>query len=222
MFVQNPIALLLAALLSMKTKGSAIYRTFLFAPATLSLVVVAFIWKLLLNPIWGISKDVLGLFGLEALAKPWLGLESTALPALALISAWQYLGIPIILYYASLISIPDELLDAACVDGASNWHTFWLIKFPLILPMVGIVSLMTFIGNFNAFDVIYAVKGAFAGPNYATDTMMTFFFRTFFGFETYPRNPQLGSAIAGLMFIILLFGVLVYFFWRRRVETYEF
>lgn len=221
MFVQNPIALLLAALLAARTRGGMLYRTLLFAPATLSLVIVAFIWELLLNPIWGIAKDILRLAGLGALAKPWLGLESTALPTLALISAWQYVGVPMMLYYASLIAIPHEQIEAAYVDGATDWQTFWRIKLPLILPMVGIVSLMTYIYNFNAFDVIYAVKGPFAGPNYATDTMMTFFFRTFFGFETYPRNLTMGATIAGTMFVLLLAGVFLYFVWRRRVETYE-
>ncbi len=71
-----------------------------------------------------------------------------------------------ILFYTSLIAIPDELIEAARVDGASGWQTFWNIKFPLILPTVGVVSILTFVGNFNAFDLIYTMKGALAGPTF--------------------------------------------------------
>lgn len=223
MLIQNPLALGLAALVSTRIRGSSIYRTLIFAPSVLSLVIVAFIWQLLLSPLWGIVKDLLAAVGLGELYQPWLGLENASLIVLALISSWQYLGVPLMLYYAALISIPDELIEAARVDGATGRYIFWRIKFPLILPMVGIVSLMTYIFNFNAFDVVYAIKGPLAGPNYASDTMMTFFYRTFFGFEFQPPNPTMGAAIAGSMFIILMAGVLIYiFFWQRRVETYEF
>ncbi|MCC7163088.1 MAG: sugar ABC transporter permease [Anaerolineae bacterium] len=222
MLVQNPIALMLAALLASMGKSGGIYRTLIFAPTVLSLVITAFLWSLLLSPLWGLPKTLLTPIGMGSLARPWLGLESTALPTLALISAWQFIGVPIILYYAALIAIPNDLVEAAYVDGATGWDVFWLIKFPLILPVVGIIALMTFIFNFNAFDVIYAVKGALAGPNFATDTMMTFFYRTFFGYELQKPNPTMGAAIAGSSFAILMLGVLIYIFvWQRRAKTYE-
>jgi raffinose/stachyose/melibiose transport system permease protein len=221
MLIQNPIALLLAALLATKVKGGAIYRTLLYTPTTLSLVIVAFVWQLLLNPMWGITKNILSAIGLGTYFRPWLGLENTALIALALISSWQYIGVPILLYYASLIGIPKDLLDAARVDGASNFKIFWKVKFPLIMPIVGIVSLMTYVFNFNAFDIIYALKGPLAGPNFSTDTMMTFFFRTYFGHEFQQSNPIMGTTIAGTMFLLLMIGVLIYFFWQRRIENYE-
>ena len=221
MFIQNPLALMIAAILSNKVRGNLFYRTIFFAPATLSLVVVTFIWKMLLNPLWGIIEPVFNFIGLPQLNLPYLGLESTALITLALISSWQYIGIPISLYFASLVTIPDELIEAGEIDGASKMKIFWKIKFPLVLPMVGIVSLMTFIANFSAFDVIYAAKGGFAGPNFSTDTMMTLFFRTFFGYQTYPRNPYMGAAIAGTTMVVLLVSVLVYFGWRKHQEIYE-
>src|SRR5205814_2097242 len=84
-----------------------------------------------------------------------------------------------LIFFAALISIPEELSEAARMDGASPWAIFWRIKFPVLLPTVGIVSILTFVGNFNAFDLIYTVKGALAGPNFATDIMGTLFYRTF-------------------------------------------
>ena len=100
------------------------------------------------------------------------------------------------LYFATLISIPNDLFEAAYVDGATDWQIFWRIKLPLLMPMIGIVSLLTYIGNFNAFDVIFALKGADAGPNYASDTMMTFFYRTFFGSGFQKADPHMGAAVA--------------------------
>ena len=222
-FVQNPIGLLLASLLTAATlRFRGAFRTIYFLPTLLSFVIVGFIWQLILSPIWGVAKGFLDVLGLSFLFQPWLGKPETALTALGLISVWQFVGIPMLLFYAALISIPEELVEAARVDGASSWVAFWRIKFPLILPTVGIVSILTFVGNFNAFDLIYTTQGALAGPSFATDIFGTFFYRTFFGFQLQLGNPTMGATIATMMFLIILSGVLVYlFFWQRRITTYE-
>lgn len=223
MLVQNPIGLLLAALLTSKiTRFKAFFRTAIFLPTMLSFVLVGFIWgNIMLSPLWGIVNDAFKLVGLESLIQPWLGVPETALTTLSLISVWQFIGIPMLLFSAALINIPEELLEAARVDGATAWGVFWRIKFPLILPTVGIVTILTFVGNFNAFDLIYTVQGALAGPSFATDIMGTFFYRTFFGFQLQAGNPAIGAAIAGIMFLIILAGVLIYlvFVQRRLLRT---
>lgn len=222
MVVQNSIALLLAAILASGIKGSSLYRTVLFMPTVLSVVIIGFIWQLILNPLWGVSESILQAVSLGDLFKPWLGLPETALITVSLISVWQFVGIPMILFFAALISIPEELMEAALVDGASGWQTFWRIKFPLILPAIGIVAILTFVGNFNAFDLIYTMKGANAGPDFATDIMGTFFYRTFFGQQLQLGNPTMGATVAAMMFLIILTGVLIYIFlWQRRIQTVE-
>lgn len=223
MFVQNPIGLLLAALLSSQIIfGRAFFRTLIFTPTVLSIVLVGFIWRLILSPLWGISRDILGLVGLEHLNQPWLGLEDTALITLSLVSVWQWVGIPMLLFLAALVAIPDELVEAARVDGATAWSVFWRIKFPLILPTVGIVGVLTFVSNFNAFDLIYTTQRALAGPNFATDILGTFFFRTFFGVQLQLGDHYMGAAIAGVMFLIIFTGVLLYYFgYQRRLQRNE-
>lgn len=222
MVVQNSIGLLLAALLASGLRGSSIYRTVLFMPTVLSVVIIGFIWQLILNPLWGVSESILQAVGLESLFKPWLGLPGTALITVSLISVWQFVGIPMILFFAALIGIPEELMESARVDGASGWQTFWRIKFPLILPTVGIVAILTFVGNFNAFDLIYTMKGANAGPDFATDIMGTLFYRTFFGQQLQLGNPTMGATVAAMMFLIILTGVLIYMFlFQRRIQTVE-
>jgi len=223
MVVQNSIGLLLAALLTARrVRGVGFFRTIYFMPTMLSVVIVGFIWQLILSPLWGVAEGILRLVGLQHLFQPWLGLEGPALIALSLISVWQFIGIPMMLFYATLIAIPDELIEAATVDGASGWHIFWRVKFPLILPTVGVVAILTYVGNFNAFDLIYTTQGALAGPNFSTDIMGTFFYRTFFGQQLQLGNPTMGATVAAVMFLIILAGVLVYLFgYQRRIQTYE-
>jgi len=223
MLVQNSIGLLLAALLTSRlVRGAGLFRTIFFLPTMLSVVIVGFVWQLILSPLWGVAEGILDLVGLVQLFRPWLGLENSALIALAFISVWQFIGIPMMLFYAALIGIPEELVEAALVDGASKWQIFWRIKFPLILPAVGIVAILTYVGNFNAFDLIYTTQGALAGPNFSTDIMGTLFYRTFFGQQLQLGNPTLGAAVATVMFLIILIGVMFYMFvYQRRIQSYE-
>jgi raffinose/stachyose/melibiose transport system permease protein len=224
MVVQNPIGIALAAILSSpRLRFAALYRSAIFVPTILSFVIVGFAWKLILSPIWGIAPEMLDAVGLKFLFQPWLGQESTALTTLALVSVWQFVGIPMMLIYAALLAIPEEILEAGECDGITGWAAFWKIKLPLILPSIGIISILTFVGNFNAFDLIYAAQGALAGPNFATDILGTFLYRTFFGFQLQLGNPHMGAAIASAMFLIILAGVSLYLFViQRRLRHYQF
>lgn len=224
MLVQNPIGIALAAILSTpRLRMAAFYRTAIFIPTILSFVIVGFVWKLILSPIWGIAPGMLDAVGLKSLFAPWLGREEYALTTLALVSVWQFVGIPMMLIYAALLSIPDEVIEAAEMDGITGWSQFWKIKLPLILPSIGIISILTFVGNFNAFDLIYVAQGALAGPDFSTDILGTFLYRTFFGFQLQLGDPYMGSAIAGAMFGIILIGVCIYLFGiQTRLRRYQF
>ena len=223
MCVQNPIGILLAGLLSSKRlRFRAFYRTAIFVPTILSFVIVGFIWQLILSPLWGIAPYLLSLVGLQSLFAPWLGEQQYALTALALVSVWQFIGIPMLLIYAALLAIPDEILEAAECDGLSGMAQFWKIKLPLILPTIGLVSILTFVGNFNAFDLVYVMQGALAGPNFSTDILGTLLYRTFFGFQLQQGDPYMGAAVATVMFLIILSGVGLYLFTvQRRLLRYK-
>jgi raffinose/stachyose/melibiose transport system permease protein len=223
MLVQNPIGLLLAVILTTRVlRGRAIYRALIFAPTVLSVVIVGFIWKLILSPLWGVASGALDAVGLGDIYGPWLGLQGPALIVVSLMSVWQYVGIPMLLFSAALLSIPDEVIEAARVDGAGPFRIFSRIQLPLIAPTIGIVAVLTFVGNFNAFDLVYSVQGGMAGPEFSTDLMGTLFYRTFFGFQLQLGSPTLGATVAGMMFLIILFGVCLYLFaWQRRLVTYQ-
>ena len=224
MLVQNPIGILLAALLSnprLRLRG--FYRTVFFIPTILSFVIVGFVWKLILSPTWGVAQGMLKTVGLGGLFQPWLGKEEYALTTLSLISVWQFVGIPMMLIYAALLSIPDEVIEAAECDGITGWSQFWKIQLPLVLPAIGIVSILTFVGNFNAFDLVYVAQGAQAGPNFSTDLLGTLLYRTFFGYQLQLGDRAMGSAIAAVMFLIILTGVCIYLFLvQTRLRRYQF
>jgi raffinose/stachyose/melibiose transport system permease protein len=224
MAVQNPVGIALAALLSLPKLGlRATYRTLIFLPTMLSVVIVGFTWNLILSPLWGVTEGAMKLVGLGAYFAPWLGLPKTALLVLSLMSVWQFIGIPMMLIYAALLNIPEELIDAARVDGLGHFRIFTHIKLPLILPTIGVVSILTFVGNFNAFDLIYSVKGALPGPNFASDILGTFFYRSYFGNALQVGDPTMGATVASVMFFLILGGVCIYLFLvQRRINRYAF
>ena len=223
MIVQNSLGLFFANLLSSDFKGRNLYRTIIFAPATLSVLVTGFLWTLILNPQWGAVNKTLIAVGLKQFALPWLGRENLALPIISLTSVWQWVGMPTVMFLAGLMGISDELLEAARIDGASEWDIFWKIKFPLLKPVIGIVGILTFVDNFNAFDVIYAMAGAKGEPSYSTDLLATLFYRTGIAGE-HPvgiPNMGMGAAIATITFLILMVGVLCWLYISRRQSADE-
>ncbi len=223
LLVQNPVALVLAALLSrQRLRFRAAYRAIIFLPVLLSQVIVGFIWQLILNPLWGISQRLLGLVGLAGLYRPWLGLEDSALVTLSLISVWQWVGLPMILFYTAMLAVPEELVEAAKLDGAGEVRIFLRVKLPLIMPTVGLVTLLTFIGNFNAFDLVYVTQGLLGGPDYTTDLLGVLFYRTFFGQQLQLGSPTMGATVASVILGIILLGAVAYrLVWQRRVTAYE-
>ncbi len=220
MSVQNTLGLLFAVLLTNKIRAFNFFRTVIFLPATLSVLVIGFLWKLILNPQWGAIPQVLTKVGLASWVHPWLGDPRYALIVISLVSCWQWVGLPTMMYLAALFSIPEELVEASKVDGASAWQSFWHIKFPLLAPIIGIVSVLTFIGNFSAFDIVYAMASARGDPAGSTDIMGSMFYRTGIGGEVLSGHMDagMGAAIAVVIFMVLLVGVVAWLYFSRKQE----
>lgn len=221
--VHLTIALLLALLLTSRNLlGRSVWRVLIFAPTVLSVVIVGFIWQLILSPLWGVAPEILGVFGLEDFFEPWLGREGSALLVLSLMSAWQWMGIPVLLFSAALLGIPEDLMDAAQTDGAGRLRVFLSIQLPMILPTVGMITLLTFIGSMKTFDLIYTVEGPQAGPNFSTEMIGTLFYRTFFGGFADTPNLEMGSTIGTTTLFLMAVVVAGYFaLAQRRLQRYE-
>ncbi|NCB30610.1 MAG: sugar ABC transporter permease [Clostridia bacterium] len=219
MLVQNVLGILFAVLLTNShMRGRKLYQTIIFVPTTFAVLVTGYLWKLLLNPVW--SKPFLASLGLQALAKPWLGTESTALIFVALVSCWQWIGIPTMMFVAALRNISEDIYEAADIDGASGWQVFWHIKMPLLKPVIGMITILTFVNNFNAFDIVYAMENANGAPGYATDLIGTLFYRLGIAGQ-HPigiPDPGMGATVATLMFIML---AAVSFLILRKTQTKE-
>jgi raffinose/stachyose/melibiose transport system permease protein len=210
--VELPIGLLMAALLTSGSlrRARGVYRTLLFIPATLSVVIVGFLWRLIINPLWGLVSF------------PLLGDAKTALPTISLMSVWEYVGIPMLFLYTALLAIPHDVIEASRIDGARAWTLFWRIKFPLIAPQFALIVILTYIWTFNGFDIVYALNGSAPGPNYSTDILGTLFYRTFFGSSGQVADLDLGATIASVIFLIILVTTAAYFVvLQRRIRSYQ-
>ena len=209
MLLQNVLGMLFAVLLTNRTmRGSGVYQAIIFLPCTIAILVTGYLFKLMLNPIW--AGPVIKNIGLGFLVRPWLGDPATALHVVSLVSCWQWLGIPTMMFAAGLQGISDDLIEASSIEGASTWDQFWRIKLPLIMPVVGMIAILTFVSNFNAFDAVYAMTSPNGAPDYATDLIGTLFYR--YGVAgQHPigiPEPGVGAAISTTVFAMLLVGVI--------------
>lgn len=196
------------------------YQGLYFLPLTIPPVVVAYLWSIYLEPGYGTIPTILTGLHLSALNQPFLGSETLALPTLAVISAWAGLGFPILVFVAALIGVPDDLVDAARIDGARRLRTFLSVIFPVIRPTFFTVMTLNFVGAFGAFDLVYIMEGTQAGPNYSTDVLGTLFYRTAFGgFGTTAQGMGLATAMAVVGFIIVMAVSIVFVCVQRRLQV---
>lgn len=208
MLVQNVLGILFAVVLTNRTmRGRQFYQTIIFIPCTIAVLVTGYLFKLMLNPIWG--GAALKKMGLGFLSRTWLGDPKTALSCVSLVSVWQWVGIPTMMFVAGLQGISDDLIEAASIEGANSWQQFIRIKLPLIMPVIGMIAILTFVSNFNAFDAVYSMETPDGAPNYSTDLIGTLFYR--YGIAgQHPvgiPEPGVGAAISTTVFFILLCGV---------------
>lgn len=217
MLIQNTLGLMFAVFLHRPRFGKRFFRTIFTLPYLISPIVVGYLWSLMLNSLFGPINTTLRNMGLGALARPWLGDPATALPAVILVNAWMWVGFPMLLFGAGLAGIEDDLREAARIDGASNWQIFWWVERPLLTPVIGIVTVLTFIGNFNVFGIVWALTGVDGSPGGATDVLGLVFFRTAFrgGADAF----GLASALAVLMFGFIFTISVGVQSWFRRLES---
>jgi raffinose/stachyose/melibiose transport system permease protein len=215
--IQNCFGLVFATMLTNRMmKGRVFYQTVIFIPVTFAVLVTGYLWKLLLNPIW--SGPALEKLHLGFLVRPWLGDSKTALLCVSLVSCWQWIGIPTMMFVAALRNISDDFIEASLIEGAAPLQIFWRIKLPLVLPVVGMIAILTFVSNFNAFDVVFAMENVNGAPNYSTDLMGTLFYRVGIAGQ-HPigiPDPGMGTAIATITFFVLCLGVILVLRLTRR------
>jgi raffinose/stachyose/melibiose transport system permease protein len=204
LLVQGPIAIGIALLLNRALRGRGALRLFIFVPYVLAEVIAGLSWKLLLQPN-GAVNAMLEAVGLGALTRNWLADPSIALWTIFFILTWKYIGFAILLFLAGLQGVPDELSEAAQLDGASWWQIQRYITIPLLAPTIRIWAFLSIIGSLQVFDMVW-VTVAPTVRGMATETMATYMVQQ----GQFAGQPGYGSAIAVILFVISLVVALVY------------
>ncbi len=203
-FVQVPLALLLAIVISKGIKGEGFFRSAYFIPVIISTTVIGQLWMKIYHPNNGLLNMLLEKVGLESWARPWLADPKFALGAAFFVLIWQYVGYHMLLLYSGVKAIPPTLYEAAQIDGANNTQIATKITIPLIMPMIKVCATFALIGSLKTFDLIYVLtKG---GPIHATEVPTTLMFSSFFLQSRY----GVGSAMAVFVLIeCLVFTIML-------------
>lgn len=203
MLIQLPVALMIALVLNRKFRFRSMVRVIIFAPYVLAEVIAAVMFALLLQPN-GAVNTFMERIGLGDYTQLWLADLDIVMWTVFGVVTWKYIGLAIILFLAGLAGVPDDLQEAAAIDGASWWQVQRRISIPLILPTIRIWVFLSLIGSIQLFDMVWVLTGG--GPAGASQTIATYMFQ--YGFQR--SQFGFGSAIAVILFVISLIAGLIY------------
>ncbi|HEX2856236.1 MAG TPA: sugar ABC transporter permease [Propionibacteriaceae bacterium] len=213
--MQGPLAVAFALLLNQNIKGRSLIRVLIFVPYVVSEVIVGTGWGLMLQ-YTGALNDLLQKMGLGFLKFDWIANPNVAIWTLMIIISWKYLGFAVILMLAGMQSIPEELYEAAAIDGASFWKIQRWITLPLLGPTIRVWAFLSVIGSLQLFDLVYIIWGQYVSSTAGTSTMATYMVLQ----GRLAGNYGYGNAVAVVIFLISLVIALVYqrFVLRRDTE----
>jgi raffinose/stachyose/melibiose transport system permease protein len=203
--IQTALALVLAAIITGAGRFRVIYRTAIFAPAMLALVAVGMIWNLIYNPSFGLLNSGLTAIGLESLTRVWIGDPDTALPSVLAISLWRWTGFNVVIFMAGLQALPEDVYEAAKIDGAGPLRRFLSITIPLIAPFTFLNFLINVIGYIKLFDIVFVTTRG--GPDNATSLLATYIYKHAFEFF------NIGTAAAASVVLFCITAIVIVFFY---------
>lgn len=209
--VQLPVALIFALILSRKIKLRKTFLTVYFIPVLISSVAIGQLWMRIYNADYGVLNHLLTVLGLESLKHNWLGDQSTAMGAILVPIIWQFIGYHMLILYSGIKSVPEELIESAKIDGASEAQTARYITIPVIKPIIKVSAIFAVTGSLKIFDLIYVLTNG--GPAHATEVPTTLMISMLFSRNKY----GVGSAMA--IFVILecfLFSILIQRIFREK------
>ncbi|WP_460790308.1 carbohydrate ABC transporter permease [Microbacterium lacusdiani] len=214
LLLQGPLAILFALLMNQKMRGRSLIRVLIFVPYVISEVVVGTGWALMLQDT-GAINSLLAKIGLEAWQNSWIADPSVAMGTLMFILTWKYIGFAVILMLAGMQSIPEELYEAAAIDGAGFWKIQWSITLPLLGPTIRIWAFLSIIGALQLFDLVNIIWGQYVSATAGTSTMATYMYLN----GHLAGNYGFGNAVAVVIFLISLVVALVYQRFVLRRDT---
>lgn len=213
--IQQVLGLLFAVLLDRKFRGNRVARAVMYLPVLVSPVVMGTMYYLVFRYHQGALNDFLSLFGVEQIS--WLSNASVAVMVIVLINSTQFMGISMLIYLSGLQGIPQDIREAASLDGATGWRQFRSITIPQLMPAFASSVILNLIGGLKLYDIIQVLTGG--GPGYATNSVSTLIGRTYFG------NQSAGYAAAQgiVLFLIIVVCTVLLNWWfdrsRARLEN---
>ncbi len=192
-----------AIMLNRSIKGVALLRAIFFLPYITSFVAISIVWQWMYDPNFGIFNWSLGLVGLGPY--PWLNSPSTALLALIIMAVWIHIGFQMVIFLAGLQAIPNELYEAAMIDGAGPWRRFWRITLPMLKPTTFFVLVTSIIGSFQVFTFVYVMTEG--GPLHATDVIVYHIYQNAWQF----LRMGYASAMSWVLFAVIFAITLIQF-----------
>jgi multiple sugar transport system permease protein/raffinose/stachyose/melibiose transport system permease protein len=214
LIMQGPAAIAFALLLNQNIKGRSLIRVLIFVPYVISEVIVGTGWSLMLQ-YQGALNDLLTNIGLGWMATDWIADPNIAIWTLMVIISWKYIGFAVILMLAGMQGIPDELYEAAAIDGASYWKIQRWITLPLLGPTIRVWAFLSIIGSLQLFDLVYIIWGQYVASTAGTSTMATYMVRE----GRLAGNYGYGNAVAVVIFVISLVIALTYQRFVLRRDT---
>jgi multiple sugar transport system permease protein len=197
------IGLALALLLNQKLRGLGIYRTVYYIPVVTSMVAVAMIWIQLFDPLYGVISNGFEAIGIRGIN--WLGDPNLAMPSIIAVSVWKVIGWNMLIYLVGLQGIPEYLKEAAAIDGANGWQTFWRITLPLLQPTTFFIFVTSLIGAFQVFDQVYVMTGG--GPAGATTTLVHQIYNAAFKALDMGYAAAMSFVLFGIILVVSLFSI---------------
>ena len=197
-----PVELAFAVVLSSRLRGAGFYKTMVFMPYIINGVAISYAFSYFFSPINGAFDAILAAVGLESLSRSWLSDPSIVNFVLSFVSLWRFSGYHVILFLAALQSLPQDINEAAMIDGASSWQLFRYIQIPSIMLMVDFVLFDNIRGALQVFDIPFVMTGG--GPGYASSTFTLYTIKTAFTFSNFGLASTMAVAIMAMIVIIYL------------------
>ena len=190
----------LALLVSREFRGRRVLRSILLIPMLLPPVVVAVIWRLILNPEFGVLNGALRSWGVDTSRLTWAAAEDTAMLSVILVDVWQWTPFLFLLLLAGLQGLPVEPFEAARVDGASRWQVFRRLTVPMLRPVIAIAVLLRLMDLLRVFDQIFILTQG--GPGFATETVTLYIYRTAFRFYNFGYAAAMSFVLLAAITVI--------------------